>query len=257
MPHVDRAIEVHSEQAATFAARYRTDDPYGSCFAYSRMRLDGLLDAHLRPTADPLKLLDVGCGTGNQLAKWHQLGYGVSGVEPSDRMLDYARSNNPSADLRLATADSLPFADRDFDRVVSIEVLRYLEDTSVCIGEMARVLRPGGVCLATAAPLLSLNGYPLVNRVALALPQSRLTRLKQFFTTSSRLRGQFAAAGFDRIEVHGVYLGPLSWVERLAPGALPGFLRRWERADERLADLPLLRDLGNMYLVHAVRGTDL
>jgi ubiquinone/menaquinone biosynthesis C-methylase UbiE len=255
MAQADHAVEVHSEQAATFAARYADADPHGSVFAYSRMRLDRLLDEYLPPTSESLKLLDVGCGTGDQIARWRGIGYEASGVEPSERMLEYARKNNPGADLRAAKANDLPYANQEFDRVVSIEVLRYLEDSTAGIAEMARVLKPGGVCLATAAPLFSLNAYPLVNRAALALPQRRLTKLKQFFTTARRLERQFAAAGFDRVEVHGVYLGPLSWVERLAPKALPRFLRTWERVDERLADRPVLRDLGNMYLVHAIRGS--
>lgn len=253
MTDPDRAVEVHSEQASVFAARYVSEDPYGSYFAYSRKRLDLLLDTYLPPTDDPLKLLDVGCGTGNQLAEWSRIGYQVSGVEPSERMLEYARRNNPRSDIRRASAERLPYPDGEFDRAVSIEVLRYLPDPSECIAEMARVLKPGGVCLATAAPLLSLNGYPLVNRVALALPQRRLTRLRQHFTTSRALRRRFAAAGFQRVEVRGVYLGPWSWVERIAPRALPTVLRAWERVDRALADRALLRDLGNMYLVYAER----
>jgi ubiquinone/menaquinone biosynthesis C-methylase UbiE len=130
-------------------------------------------------------------------------------------------------------------------------VLRYLPDPSRSIQEMARVLKPGGLCLTTAAPLFSLNGYAVVNRVALALPIGNLTRLKQFFTTSGRLRRQFEAAGFTDVRVHGVYLGPLSWIERLAPSHLSRALQRWEPIDERLADRPVLRELGNMFLVSA------
>jgi ubiquinone/menaquinone biosynthesis C-methylase UbiE len=253
-PQVDRAVEVHSEQAATFAARYAAEDRYGSCFAYSRLRLQRLLDAYLPPTSEPTRILDVGCGTGHQLAAWRELGYEVAGIDPSDAMLEHARRNNPGADVQLAGADRLPHPDASFDRVASIEVLRYLRDPTPAIREMARVLEPGGVCLATAAPLFALNGYALVNRVALALPQQRLTRLKQFFTTSGRLERQFAEAGFTDVRVHGVYMGPLIWIERLAPAVLPRLLRRWDRVDDVLTDRPVLRDLSNMYLVRAVRG---
>jgi SAM-dependent methyltransferase len=249
-----RAVEVHSEQAGQFAARYGETDPYSSCFAYSRKRLDRLLDGYLPPTGTGLRLLDVGCGTGHQLARWSADGYEVAGVDGSAEMLAHARDNNPGAELREADARRLPFDDASFDRVTSIEVLRYLPDPSLSIREMARVLRPGGACLATAAPLFALNGYAVVNRAALALPVGRLTRLKQFFTTSGRLRRQFLDAGFSEVTVHGVYTGPLIWIERLAPKALPGVLRRWERFDEPLSDRPLLRDLSNMFLVSAVRG---
>lgn len=253
---VKRAVEVHSEQAGKFAAWYGQADPYSSCFAYSRKRLDRLLDGYLPSTNAGLRLLDVGCGTGHQLARWSAAGYDAAGVDGSDAMLAEARQNNPGAELQQADVQRLPFSDASFDRVTSIEVLRYLPDPSQSIEEMARVLRPGGVCLATAAPLLGLNGYALVNRVATALPIGGLTRLKQFFTTSRRLRRQFHEAGFSEVRIHGVYLGPLIWIERLAPKHLSRALKRWEPLDERLADRPLARDLSNMFLVSAVRATD-
>jgi ubiquinone/menaquinone biosynthesis C-methylase UbiE len=251
---VKRAVEVHSEQAGKFAAWYDQPDPYSSCFVYSRKRLDQLLDRYLPPTDAGLRLLDVGCGTGHQLALWSTRGYEVAGVDGSAEMLGHAEVNNPGAELREADARELPFADASFDRVTSIEVLRYLPDPRASIEEMARVLRPGGVCLATAAPLFAFNGYALVNRIALALPFRSLTRLKQFFTTSRRLRRQFEEAGFSEVAVHGVYLGPLIWIERIVPRGLSRILRRWEPIDKRLADRPVLREFSNMFLVRAVRG---
>jgi hypothetical protein len=67
------------------------------------------------------------------------------------------------------------------------------------------------------------------------------------------LRRTFLAVGFIDVAVHGVYFGPVNWVERLAPRMLRPTLRWWERWDRRLADRPLLRELSNMFLVRAVR----
>ena len=250
----NRAVEVHSEQAGLFAERYGEEDPYSSVFAYSRKRLDRLLDGYLPPTDAGPRLLDVGCGTGHQMLRWRSWGYEVAGVDGSDEMLAHARDNNPGAALEEADARELPFDAASFDRVTSIEVLRYLPDPERSIREVARVLRPGGMCLATAAPLFALNGYALVNRAALAVPMGNLTRLKQFFTTSGRLRRQFEEAGFSEVTVHGVYTGPLIWIERLSKNRLAGALRRWEPLDAALSDRPVLRDLSNMFLVSAVRG---
>jgi hypothetical protein len=109
------------------------------------------------------------------------------------------------------------------------------------------------VVLVTATPLLNLNGYWLVNRLAVALPVRGLVRLRQFFTTSGRLRRDFGEAGFRDVSVNGVYFGPVNWIERLAPRLLRPVLRAWEPWDRRLADRPLLRELSNMFLVRAVR----
>jgi ubiquinone/menaquinone biosynthesis C-methylase UbiE len=250
------AIDQHSIQADEFANRYLdlNADAYGSCFTYSRRRLDELLERYLPRRGAALSLLDVGCGTGHHMAALRERGFEVAGVDGSEEMLEHARAQNPGSEVRHADVEAIPFPDASFDFVVCIEVLRYLPGSARCIKEMARVLKPGGVCLATATPAFNLNGYWLVNRVANRMRVSDLVRLKQFFTTSSRLRREFAEAGFQDSTVHGVYLGPINWVERLMPAVLPRVLRAWEKADARLADRVILRELSNMFLVQATRS---
>ncbi len=161
---------------------------------------------------------------------------------------------NPGAELYRADVEALPFADSTFDLILCIEVLRYLPDPRPSIAEMARVLRPDGLCLATVSPLFSVNGYPLVNRIALVVPRTDLVRLKQHFVTQSNARRQFEQAGFASIELRGVYTGPINWVERLMPRRLRPFLHRWEHIDRQLADRAALRGFSNMLLVKAVRA---
>jgi SAM-dependent methyltransferase len=247
------AVEVHSRQAGLFAERYTETDPYASCFSYSRARLDGLLESALPAEGGGARLLDLGCGTGHQMAMLRKRGFDVTGVDGSAEMLEHARANNPDAEIHQADVDNLPLPDASFDYALCIEVLRYLDAPERCVAELARVLRPGGVALTTATPLFNLNGYALVNRAALALPTRKLTRLRQFFVTTGGVERMFKDAGFASAEAHGVYLGPVNWVERLAPRRLPGFLRRWEGVDRKLADRRGLRGVSNMLLVRAVR----
>ena len=142
------------------------------------------------------RLLDVGCGTGHHLARYRQQGFEVVGVDGSEEMLAHARAANPGVPLHCADLENLPFSDAGFDVVLAIEVLRYLPEPAVALREMARVLRPGGVIVATAAPLFNLNGYWLVNRMAGALPVRNLTRLRQFFVTSASLASRLRRAGW-------------------------------------------------------------
>ena len=107
--------------------------------------------------------------------------------------------------------------------------------------------------------------------IAAMFPAAREARVERFFVTrepratfrqvpgtgafrpgpSTAVPGLFEDARFATVEVHGVYTGPLNWVEHLAPRRLPSFLRRWERTDGRLADRPALRGMSNMLLVKA------
>ena len=251
-----QAVDVHSAQAAEFAASYDAfeDDPYETCFTYSRMRLEQALDRYLPAYAPGQRALDVGCGTGHHLRILSGRGFETVGVDGSRAMLEEARQISPSAELKEADVASLPFPDSSYDLALCIEVLRYLPDPERCIAEIARVLRPGGVCLATAAPRFSVNGYALVNRLAVMVPVGDLVRLKQFFTTPAQLKRSFHGAGFSQVDVRGVYTGPINWVEHLSARQLPLFLRRWERVDRQLADRPRLRGASNMLLVKAVRA---
>lgn len=249
------AIEIHSLQAGEFATSYDhlKTAVYAACFTYSRHRLDAWLDRCLPRTGAGLSLLDVGCGTGHHMARLRHQGFQVAGMDGSEAMLQHARANNPGAEIRLADVEEIPFPAESFDYVLCVEVLRYLPDPARCIKEIARVLKPGGTCLVTAAPRFNLNGYWVINRIATLMPIGGLVRLKQFFTTSGRLRREFAAMGFAKPGVHGVYIGPVNWIEHIAPRALPRLLRAWEPLDAGLADLPLLRQFSNMFLVEAVK----
>jgi ubiquinone/menaquinone biosynthesis C-methylase UbiE len=190
------AVDTHSAQADEFAASYSTfqEDAYRECFTYSRKRLEVLLARYLPQRGEGKRLLDVGCGTGHYMAGLAARGYVVAGVDGSGEMLAHARENNPGAVLEQADVEKLPFPDASFDYALCVEVHRYLPDPAGCIREIGRVLKPGGVALVTATPVLNSNGYWLVNRLAGVLPVKDLVKLKQFFTTSGELRRQFRAA---------------------------------------------------------------
>lgn len=254
--HKQSAVAEHSRTAAAFAERYSrlNVDPYESCFAYSRHRLQKLMERLLPERREGLRLLDVGCGTGHHMAQLRRRGFDVAGADGSPEMIALAQASNPGVVIRQADVEALPFPSGEFDVVVCIEVLRYLPGLSECLREMARVLKPGGFCLATATPVLNLNGYWLINRLASRFRMPGLTRLRQAFSTSSQLRREFGAAGFESPRVYGVYFGPVNWVERLAPGWARVFLRRWERLDSMVADRAGFREVSNMFLVHAIRG---
>ena len=103
--------------------------------------------------ARPSLVLDVASGTaGVAIAEaTADPGLRVVGVDLSEAMLGRGRRNLAAAGVAdrvvvaLARGEQLPFADASFDAVGFTDLLRYVPDPAAAIGELARVLRPGGV----------------------------------------------------------------------------------------------------------------
>lgn len=97
------------------------------------------------------RALDVGCGGGLLAEEAAAMGFEVIGIDPSSRSLDVARAHASQSGLRidyqLGTGDALAFAPGTFDAVFCCDVLEHIANWDDVIGEMARVLRRGGVLL--------------------------------------------------------------------------------------------------------------
>jgi ubiquinone/menaquinone biosynthesis C-methylase UbiE len=98
------------------------------------------------------QVLDVGSGAGllaHELAAEVGALGSVDGIDPSESMLALARRRRPhdgAAEIRFVAGDAsvLPFADGRFDAAVATQVYEYVQDMPAALGEVFRVLRPGG-----------------------------------------------------------------------------------------------------------------
>jgi ubiquinone/menaquinone biosynthesis C-methylase UbiE len=112
--------------------------------AAHRLRSVGLT---LYPPGDNLSVLDVGCGTGTQLALYQKPGCSLTGIDLSPSMLAVARLKlGGAADLHLADASQLPFPEAQFDLVTIVLVLHEMPHLlrSAVLQECSRVVKPGG-----------------------------------------------------------------------------------------------------------------
>ena len=112
---------------------------------------------------DGHRVLDVGCGTG-VLARAAAARVGSSGrvvgVDPNDDMLAVARRSARAVTWDAGVAEHLPYADGEFDLVVSQFAMMFFTDPHAALSEMARVVVPGGsVAIATWASLDTTPGY--------------------------------------------------------------------------------------------------
>ena len=142
-------------------------------------------------------LLEVGCGGGAFLADALTSGCRAAAVDHSPEMVDLAREKNSGAvaegrlDVRLASADRLPFPDATFTCAVMTGVLGFLPDPIRSLQEIRRVLGPGGRLVALGSDP-EMRGTP-------AAPEPMASRLR--FYGSEELERLGRAAGFDTVAV--------------------------------------------------------
>ena len=110
-------------------------------------------------------LLDLGCGFGRHAYEAAKRGARVVAFDYADNELKEVRNTfgamaeaGEVARASLAGAvqgdgTRLPFADGTFDRVIASEVLEHIADDAAALGELARVLRPGGTMAVTVPGL--------------------------------------------------------------------------------------------------------
>jgi len=91
------------------------------------------------------RVLDAACGTGDFAVADLRAGAGhVTGLDFSERMLERARRKEPRVDWVLGDLLELPFADGSFEAATVGFGVRNVADLEVALGELRRVLVPGG-----------------------------------------------------------------------------------------------------------------
>lgn len=185
-------------------------DKYGTANPVARLLMRGFLQAYgdlVRLPEHPARALEVGTGEGellSRLAEIHPLSRAVA-LDLDPGVVREAASRVPSASLLVADAARLPFAPRSFDLVVSCETLEHLPDPGAALGEIRRVLVPGGALLA------SVPREPLWR----ALNVLRGAYLSRLGNTPGHLQ-HFGRGGFLRLlSAHGFRVeavrSPLPW----------------------------------------------
>ena len=127
------------------------DEWYGTKKGAFIDRIETKCAFELFETHEGMKILDVGCGTGNFSIKLAELGCEIVGIDVSDKMLEMARkkasSKNLKAEFLRMDACNLDFADETFDGVISIATLEFVSNYQKAIDEMFRVVKRGGQIL--------------------------------------------------------------------------------------------------------------
>lgn len=150
------------------------------------------------------QVLDLGCGPGALLAELAaRVGESaVSAIDPSESLVAAAAERFPAADVRLARAEHLPFADDAFDATLAQLVVHFMDDPRVGVREMRRVTRSGGAVAATVWDFTSGGPLNLFWQAAQALDPDAPGEVSRMGSRPGQLAALFVEAGLTDVEEH-------------------------------------------------------
>jgi len=157
------------------------------------------------------RVLDVGCGDGSLTLLVRGGRCFVAGVDRDAARLRDARRKGVAVACADLDVTALPYSDGAFGAVACLDVVEHVLDPGRLLGEIARVLRPGGVLVLTTP---NIRFYPFV----LSLLRGRFPRTggaagddgawdggHWHYFTFADIRQLVGRAGFERVEEFGLY----------------------------------------------------
>lgn len=187
----------------------------------------GLLRHYLQGRR-PARVLDLGCGMGGFLPGLDEI---CDKVYPSDISLESLEhcATRGFPDSVVSSGYSLPYADDSFDLVCMFDAIEHIPDDHKVMGEVARILKPGGLVL------VSVPAYQFLyaNNDRVAQHQRRYSR--------GMLRAVFEGAGLrvERNTHTNVFLFPLILPVVLAIKVLEALLPAKKESDHTNLSWPI------------------
>ena len=151
-------------------------------------------------------VLEVGCGGGFMAEALARAGADIIGVDPSgpavEAAREHARSENLRIDYRVGVGERIPVPDEAVECVVCVDVLEHVDSIDLVLGEITRVLKPGGFfCFDT------INRTVLAKAVIVGLGESVLRLLPRGTHDPAKFIGPVELA--RKLVDRGYEVGPI------------------------------------------------
>jgi SAM-dependent methyltransferase len=111
----------------------------------------------LKPAQPGARVLDVGCGVGQVVARLAEAGFEAYGVDVSEPNIQRAKQFCPRC--QLYNGRELPFADGHFASVGALNVLEHVDEPEAFIKELVRATAPGGRVVLSSPNFFRVFGF--------------------------------------------------------------------------------------------------
>jgi SAM-dependent methyltransferase len=143
-----------------------------------RRKILTALIARFRPKQTPLRILEIGCGTGSNIAMLQQFGT-VDAVEPDDGARAFAVSRT-GLSIKGGYLPDVPLDDGAYDLIVLLDVLEHIPDDRGALTALRPKLAPGGRLLVAVPAMPSLwSGHDVAHHHQRRYTRATLDRVVQ------------------------------------------------------------------------------
>ena len=210
-----------------------------------RIYVEELLRRKVNQDGRKGRLLDLGCGDGNNLAWLRDYAEALYGCDYNAVRLARAHARFPDTVLFLGDILDLPVNDCAFDVIFFNHVIEHIHDDVAALATVKRVLAPGGIVIL-GTPNEGAWWWQVAYRRA---PELRANTDHVHFYTADSIAAKMKHSGLDVIEIRHMGWGPPDW-------RLDGRIRKYKFVDdafEFIGKKLLPRQASSLYLV-ATRG---
>jgi 2-polyprenyl-3-methyl-5-hydroxy-6-metoxy-1,4-benzoquinol methylase len=146
----------------------RDDDPHRMDWVRYEERLSDIVGERTRLLTDRVdlagkRLLDIGCQNGAWSVDLALAGADVYGIDVEEPAIGGAKirgeCHGVELHLSIQSAQELKFDDGFFDVVATSDVIEHVPDPAAMVAEMARVLKPGGLCFMSGPQRFGLRFF--------------------------------------------------------------------------------------------------
>lgn len=150
----------------------------------------------LKPAKPGARVLDVGCGVGQVVARLTEAGYEAYGVDVSEPNIERARKFCPHC--QLYDGRKLPFSDAFFASVGALNVLEHVDEPEAFIKELVRVVGAGGRIVISSPNFFRVLGFRDYHP-RMRGPGNKLRNWKRLREKRRQMREQPDAVRFDKM----------------------------------------------------------
>ncbi len=153
------------------------------------------LSVMLLPACPGKRLLEVGCGAGQQLKIMKELGWQVEGADRDPSAVEHARSKG--LEVKHGTPEEIKYPDGYFGAIISNHVIEHVYDPVSLLREFYRILEPGGKFVMITPNIESLGSRVFKHADVMFMDSPR----HLFVFSPGSLKRMAEIAGFNKLQV--------------------------------------------------------